>query len=879
MLTDLLHRLRSLFRREDVEAEMDEELRFHYDREIEKLTSAGVTREEAVRRAHLMVGGAEQLKEECRDARGVQIIENFLRDLRFSLRMLRKSPGLTIVAVLTLALGIGANTAIFSVIDSVLLSPLPYPDPDRLVTIKQNDSLRNINDIRRQTKTLAQGGGVTLERMDYTGGAEPLQVRAAYVNAGLLETLGVSPMLGRLISPDEDVKGGPHNMVIMHHFWREFLGADPKVIGRSLTLNGNRYTVIGVMPQSFALPEDETDIFVSLWVAYPEAAPFRGVHFMRTYWRLNSDVTLDQAQADLSGIANQLAKQYPETEGNHPRTLVPLHQFLVGDIRPALLILFGAVGLVFLIACANFTGLLTARAIARRQEFVLRASLGAGRSRLITQSVTESVVLSFLGGAFGLALAKWGTTLLVSLEPAALDRFRGIQMDARLFAFIFAISLLTGIVFGLIPAVGATSGNTADSLKEPGRGNTTGKFSRVFRNVLVASEFALALILLVGAGLMIKGFARLQSVNPGFNPSGVMTMHLQLPISRYNKIPQQTTFRRELLARLNRLPGVQAAMITDLPFGDNYLDHRFAIDGRPPVPIGEEPVVQTLSVMGDYFGVMQIPIVSGRGFTEMDRENQPLVAVVSEELVRRFFPGENPLGARIDFARAANEPHQWMTIVGVVRDVKHGTLNEPPQASMYAPFAQADEEWRRWMSLVVREPNLNRGSSDSSRLVAQVKQQVWAIDNQIPVSEIRSMDDWMSVSLARQRFNMLLLGLFAGLAMLLAAVGIYGTMAYRVSQRINEIGIHIALGAQRRDVLRLILGDGAKLALVGITVGLVGAAAITRVMASLLFEVEPTDPATFIITTLLLATVALAACYIPARRATRVDPIIALRYE
>jgi predicted permease len=874
MLTDLLYRLRSLFRREKVEAEMDDELRFHYERQIEKLNATGFTRDESTRQARLLVGGTEQLKEECRDARGVQFLENFLRDLRYSIRMLRKSPGFTMVAVLTLALGIGANTAIFSVIDSVLLSPLPYPEPDRLVTVKQNDSLRNIDDIRQQTKTLIRGGGVTIERMDYTGGPEPVQIRAAYVNSGLLETLGVSPMLGRLISPDEDVKGGPHNMVVTHRFWQEFLGADPNVLGRSLALNGNRYSIVGVMPANFALPEDDTDIFVSLWVAYPEAAPFRGVHFMRTYWRLNPGVRLDQAQADLSGIAGRLAKQYPDTEGNRRKTLVPLHQWLVGDIRPALLVLFGAVGLVFLIACANFAGLLTARAIARRQEFVLRVSLGAGRSRLIVQAITESVVLSLLGGAMGLALAKWGTSLLVSLEPAALDRFRGIQMDARLFAFIFTISLLTGIVVGLIPALGATSGNAAHSLKESGRGNTAGKFSHAFRNGLVIAEFALALILLVAAGLMIKGFARLQSVSPGFNPSDLMTMHLQLPITRYDKIPQQTAFRRELLGRLNGLPGVQAAMVTDLPFGGNYLDHRFVIDGHPPIPVGNEPTVQTLSVMGDYFAVMQIPILAGRGLTEMDRENQLLVAVVSEELVRRFFPNENPVGARIDFART-NEPHHWMTIIGVARDVKHGTLNEPPEATMYAPFAQSDEPWRRWMSLVVRQ----RGLAQSSGLIAEVKQQVWEIDNQIPISEIRSMDDWMSVSLARQRFNMLLLGLFAGLAMLLAAVGIYGTMAYRVSQRTNEIGIHMALGAQRTDVLKLVLGDGAKLALAGIAVGIVGAAAITRVMASLLFEVTPTDPATFALTTLLLAAVALAACYIPARRAMRVDPMVALRYE
>ena len=435
--------------------------------------------------------------------------------------------------------------------------------------------------------------------------------------------------------------------------------------------------------------------------------------------------------------------------------------------------------------------------------------------------------------------------------------------------------MLTGIVFGLIPALGVTSGNAADALKESGRGNTAGRFSHAFRNTLVATEFALALILLVAAGLMIKGFGRLQSVSPGFNPSDLMTMHLQLPIVRYDKIPQQTAFRRELLTRLNELPGVQVAMVTDLPFTGSFLDHRFVIDGHPPVPVGNEPVVQTLSVMGDYFGVMRIPILAGRGLTEMDRENQPLVAVVSEEFVRRFFPNENPLGARIDFART-NEPHQWMTIVGVGRDVKHGSLNEPPEATIYAPFAQSDESWRRWMSLVVRQRGL---TTESSGIITEIKKQVWAVDSQIPVSEIRSMDDWMSVSLARQRFNMMLLGLFAGLAMLLAAVGIYGTLAYRVSQRTNEIGIHMALGAQRSDVLRLVLGDGAKLAFGGIAVGMVGAAAITRVMASLLFEVKPTDPATFLLTPLLLAAVALVACYIPARRAMRVDPMVALRHE
>jgi putative ABC transport system permease protein len=675
-----------------------------------------------------------------------------------------------------------------------------------------------------------------------------------------------------MLSRKEDVKGGPHHMVVTHHFWREFLNGDPQVLGKSVALNGDSYTVIGVMPRGFDLPEDHADVFVSLWVAYPEAAPWRGVHFMRTYWRLKPGVTVEQAQADLTGIATRLASEYAETEGKREKTIVPLHQWLIGDVRPALLVLFGAVGLLLLIACANFAGLLTARSIVRRQEFVIRASLGAGRNRLIRHTLTESAVLALLGGAAGLSLARWGTSLLVSSKPEELERFSGIHFDARLFMFVFGISLLTGAIFGLIPALGAARTNTVESLKESGRSVTSGRFAQGLRNGLVVAEFALALILLVGAGLLIKGFARLQSVNPGFSAANLMTMHLQLPTARYTEIPRQTEFRRQLLERLNVLPGVEAAMITDLPLTGNYLSHHLVIDGRPPVQVGFEPMVQTLSVMGDYFRVMQIPVVAGRGLTEQDREGQPTVAVVSEEMVRKFFPNENPLGARIDWARK-DEPHRWMTIVGVVRDVKHTGLNEPAEAAVYTPFSQSDEAWRRWMSVVVRTPGAATG------LVGEVKRQVWAVDRQIPVTDVRSMEDLMRVSVARHRFNMLLLGLFAGLALVLAAVGIYGTMAYRVGQRRHEIGILIALGAQRRDVWRLVMGDGARLACIGMGIGVLGAMGLTWVMRSLLFEVSATDPGTFVVMTGVLAMVAMVACWVPAWRAMRVDPMVALRYE
>ena len=871
-LRELSRRIRMLMHRRQFDADLEEEMHLHLEMRQQEHFKSGMEADEARAAARRRFGNVTTLRERSRMAWGWEWFEQLEQDLGYSLRILRQSPAFAAVAVLTLSLGIGANTAIFSVIDSVLLSPLPYPEPEQLIATKQNDSLQNVIDIQRQTRTLSKGGGVNIEPMDYTGGTEPVQILAAYVDAGLLETLDVPPLLGRVITPVEDVSGGPRNIVVSYHFWQNFLSSDPHVLGKTIPLSGNNYTVIGVMPASFTLPSGHADVFVSLWVAYPEAAPYRGVHFMRTYWRLKPGVTLSQAQADMSLIDGRLAVQYPDNERGRETLLVPLHQWLTGNVRPALMVLFGAVGLVLLIACANFAGLLMARAVARRREFVIRASLGAGKSRLIRQALTESGVLALIGGAAGLLLAKWGTGVLVSLKPAELERFNGIQIDANVFLFVLSISALTGTIFGLMPAWSAAHADVAESLKEGARGSTAGPLSHLLRQLLVTGEFALALILLVGAGLLIKGFARLRSVNPGFNPANVMTMHLQLPAARYAEIPRQTEFRRQVLARLNSLPGVDAAMVTDIPLGGNYVSHSFVIDGRSPVPVGAEPEVQTLSVMGDYFHVMQIPIRAGRGFTDMDREGQPLVAIVNEELARKFFPNENPIGARIDWAQTKG-PHQWMTIIGVAQDVKHSGLNQPVDPAVYAPFSQSDEAWRRWMTLTIRA----RGPS--SGLVQEVKKQIWSVDSQIPMSEVHSMEELMGVSLAQQRFNMLPLGLFAALALVLAAVGIYGIMAYRVGQRMHEIGICIALGAQRRDVLLLVMGDGAKLAFFGISIGTAGAIALTRVMTSLLFEVKPTDPAIFAAVAILLAIVALAAGYIPARRATRVDPMVAQRYE
>jgi len=859
-------------RRELMLQDLDQEIRDHIEMATQDNIARGMSPHEARHAAVRKFGNATLVKEDAREVWSFVWLEQLLQDIRLGFRMLRKSPGFAAVAILTLALGIGANTAIFSVINGVLLSPLPYKHPEQLVVIKENDSPPNVMEIQRQVRAFSQGGGINVEPMDYTGGTEPVQVRVGRINAGFLETLGVQPMLGRIISPGEDVQGGPRLAMVSNHFWQNYLDSDPHAVGNTIHLGGNSYSVIGVMPASFAPPAENADVFVSLWVGDPGAAADRDVHFMHTYWRLNAGVTLAQAQTEMAAIDRRLAEQYPAEEKERKRQLVPLHEWLTGDVRSALLVLFGAVGLVLLIACANFASLLMMRALAERQALVIRTALGAGRGRLIRKTLTESALLSVLGGAAGLLLAQWGTRMLLALRPEALARLSGIHMDTRVLLFVLVVSVLTAILFGMAPVWIAARADVAGALKESGRSATASTMGHRLRKILVISELAVALVLLVGAGLLIKGFSRLRSLNPGFNSANVMTMYLQLSTTRYPEIPKQNRFRRELLTRLNFLPGVQAAMVTDIPLGGNYVGHRFVIDGRPPVAVGSEPEVQTLSVMGDYFHLMQIPLRAGRDFIPLDLEGQPLVAIVNEEMVREFFPYEKPIGSRIRWA-GETEPPQWMIVIGVVGDVKHSGLNQPTDPAVYTPFSQSDEAWRRFMTLAIRTRDASSG------LVEEVKRQIWSLDSQIPVGDVHTMDELMAVSLAQQRFNMLLLGLFAALALILAAVGIYGAMAYAVNQRRHEIGIRTALGAQRSDVLRLVLRDGAEIAFFGIAFGIAGALALTRLMASLLFEVKPTDPATFAGVAILLALVALAACYIPARRALRVDPMVTLRYE
>ncbi len=795
-------------------------------------------------------------------------MQTLWQDLRYGARMLLKNPGFTLIAVITLALGIGANTAIFSVVNAVLLRPLPYQEPERLVAFRSNESFLDLTDIKAWCQSFAEVGGEAQAPLDYTGGGEPLRWSAGLVTGGFFRALGAQPLLGRVITEEDDRMGGPFVIVLGHAMWQRQFGGDPGVVGKTIMLSGNSYAVVGVMPPDFKSPRGAIEVWAPVQVAL-NVAPYRGVHILRTYARLKPGVTIDQAQSEMGAIDKRLAEAFPAENKRRQTALISLHDRVVGQVKPALLIFFGAVGLVLLIACVNFANLLLARAAARGQELVVRVALGANRPRLTRQLLTESVLIALLGGAAGVALAVWGVELLVAMKPANLPRLETIGVDSRALLFTLVVSVLTGVVFGLAPVWQSTRVNVSDALKEGGRGGV-GAAKHRLRSALVAIEIALALVLLTGAGLLINSFWRLRNVQPGFDADNLLTAGIALPEARYREIPAQAQFRRLLLEEVNSLPGAQAALVSELPLTGAYLTHDFLVEGQQ-LSAGEEPDVQTLSVEGDYFRVMRIPLLSGRDFTTQDNEKAPLVGVVNQSLARRFFKEENPVGKRVRWARG--DPKIWITIVGVAGDIKHFGLDEPEEPALYTPYAQSGVAWKRWMNLVVRV------EGDAAALAGAVKSRVWKVDGRIPVPEARTMIEVMGASVEARRFNMLLLGVFAAVAMLLAAVGIYGVMSYAVTQRTREIGVRIALGARPRDVIGMVVGRGMLLTSIGAVVGVGLSLAMTRLMSGMLFGVGAKDPLTFACVSLLLAGVALMACYVPARRATKVDPMVALRCE
>lgn len=798
-------------------------------------------------------------------------MDSIIKDIRYGLRSLLKRPAFTAIAVLTIALGIGVNTAIFSVINAVLLRPLPYDDPSRLISFRFNQSGPDLVDVEAQTKTFSRLGGMVLAPLAYTAGSEPIQFQIGQVTGGFFETLGVKPERGRFITSEDDKVGAPFVVVLSHNLWVKQFNSDEQILGKAIPLSGVMYTIIGVMPATFVTPRVNSEAWTPVHVSNPRAANFRGVHFLRTYGRLAPGVTIEQARTEMTVIDANLAAQYPADNKNRSTVLSPLHERIVGETRTSLYILFAAVSFVLLIACANFANLLLARAAERQREFVIRGALGAGRWRLMRQLLIESLLLSLAGGLAAVLLAYWGTSLLVSFKPENLPRLTEIGIDGRVLGFTLGMSVITGLIFGLVPAWTASRGRVGDALKEGARSVTAGGARQRLRSTFVVVELAVALVLLVGAGLLIKTFWKLRSVEPGFNPDHLITMRVELPETRYKEVATQTRFRKQVLAGMNSQPGVQAAMISELPLSGDSLDHEFLIENRPPIAPGDEPSLESRSVIGDYFKVMQIPLQKGRDFGPQDfDEKAPLVGIANETLVRQYFQNEDPLGKRV---RWASDPEvRWITIVGVVGDVKHFGLDLPELPALYSPYTQINP-WKRWMSFAARM------QGDAAGTAQALKHEIWKVDSQLPVTRVETMSEVAASSFAARRFNMSLLSLFAGLALVLAAIGIYGVMSNAVTQRTQEIGIRLALGARTTDVLKLIIRNGLSLVIVGVAIGLAGAFALTRLMATLLFGVTPTDGLTIGVVSAVLIGVALLACFIPARRATKVDPLVALRYE
>ena len=871
LLHKWLSQFRATFHQTTHDRELAEEIESHLQLHIDDNLRAGLPPAEARRQALLKFGGVESAKEAYRDRRGLPFLEVAQQDFRFAFRSLRKNPGFAAVVILTLALGIGANTAIFTVVNSVLLRPLPYAAPENLVTTNSNQSLPDLEDIRARAQSFESIGANATQSLDYTGESDPIQIHAILSDSQLFPTLGAHPLLGRLISSGEDQYGSARVVLLSHAFWAQHFAGDPAAIGKFIPLSGNLYQIIGVMPADFWLQGKPADVYASLRVVYPAAARERGVHFMITYMRLKPGVSLAQAQSEMAGIDATLGQQYPEHDAGRVHRLIPLLQSIVGDSRPTLLLLLSAVGLVLVISCVNFASLLLARAAARRREIVIRSSLGAGTFRLVRQMLAESLLLSLLGGAAGLLLGNWGIKLLLWFKPDNLPRLATTHIDARVLAFTFFISLFTGIVFGLIPAIHASRLDINSGLKEAGRTGAGGTASLRLRRLLVVTELSLAIVLLISAGLLLRSFARLASVPPGVAPENIVTMRVELPATRYEKIPPQLQFRTALLNSLNALPAVQAAMISELPMSGETVSHDLAIESRPSIKPGDEPDSDARSVLGDYFQIMGVPILQGRAFNSNDRVDSPTVAIVNQTFARRFFPHQNPVGQRIGWAH--DDPPNWKTIIGVAGDVKHFGLDQPERPAVYDLYSQNNESWKRWMTLVLRSPR------DAADVIAAAKQQIWALDKSLPPTDVRTMDAVISLSTAPQKFNLTLLAIFAAISLALAAIGVFGVVSYSVTQRTQEFGIRLAVGAQRADILRLTFSEAARLAAAGVVIGLAGAAVLTQFMSTLLFGVSPHDPLTFICVAAFLLAVAGAACINPARRAIQVDPITALRYE
>jgi putative ABC transport system permease protein len=802
----------------------------------------------------------------------------FFQDLRYGARMLLKQPGFTLIAVVTLALGIGANTAIFSVVNGVLFRALPYADADRLywVTIDRQDlgnrfTLSNADFlvVKQHNQSFENLAAVQGERMNLTGGREPERIAALRVSAEFFSALGARAELGRTFLPEEDQPGKPLVAVVSHSLWQRHLNSDPEPGGRTISLNDKLYTVIGVMPPDFRFVR-AVDVWPILQVTTPKR---RGPFTMRLVAKLKPGIDNGQLSAELSAWQDEAEREWPEPQNALTRwtyAAEPLKEVITGNLRPVLLVLLAAVGCVLLIATANVANLLLARASTREREMAIRSAMGASRFRLLRQLLTESVLLAAAGGALGLLLASYGLELLLKLEGGSLPRVNEIGIDKGVLVFTSCVSLLSGILFGLAPALQVSRTNLNESLKEGGRSSTETRGRKRLRGLLVVSQTALALVLLAGAGLMIKSFMRLQQVNPGFNPEGLLTLQVLPPPMRYGEAQKQIAFHRELLDRVRSLPGVQSAgTSSDVP-PQNVSDvDMFEVAGQPVPPGQNHPLAERIILSTDYFSAMGIPLLSGRDFERTDDTDAPPVAIINQTMAQRYFSAGEAVGGRIHFGDFGPDA-AWITIVGVVGDVKNNGLSAEDGLTIYQPFEQGP---------TVPISIFLRSSSHPEPLIAGVRDVVQALDKDLPIANIKTGDQLLYDAVGQPRFHTFLIALFAAVAMLLAAVGIYGVISYSVAQRTHEIGIRLAVGARPQDVLLLVIRQGMIMTSIGTAIGLFAAFGLTRLMTSLLFRVSATDPITFAGVATLLVAVALVACWIPARRATKVDPIVALRYE
>jgi predicted permease len=881
MIRVLYARMRGWAKRRSVDEEFSRELGEHLEILTEENIRRGMTPGEARRAARVRLGGMTQLRETHRELHGWIALETLLQDVRYALRTLRKSPGFALVCVLTLGLGIGATTAIFSVVKSVLLRPLPYPNHDRLVRIEErhpennfpgglwltNATYANFNDLERDATTIENISAFREWSFNLTGDGEPEQVPGALVSGNFFAALGSKPTLGRMIQPEDDAPGADNHVVVLSYaLWQRRFGANAGIVGRTLRINAESYRVLGVMPRGFEYAE-KSEVWCPL-VPRGELRDNRRAHLLTIIADVRAGQTIGTAQAEIAAIGERIEKQSAGEDPDMSLAAVSLKKSIVAPVQPALVVLTVAVGLLLLMACANLANLLLARAAVRQKEISLRSALGAGRARIARQLLTESVVVAMLCGGLGFGIAAWSLRFIAALDSQDLPRFGEISVDWRVLGFALLVSCVSGFLFGTAPALSGTKTDLNTALKE-GTARSLGERGRGASRALIVPQFALAVLLLVGAGLLGNSFVRLLRVNPGFNSSGVLAVQLFFsPVEYPERDMRGALALQQMLEKVRSIPGVRTAgLVTALPItGGASTD--FVIEGRPLPPANDEPSADIRSADSGYFRAMGIPLLAGREFTEADNASARRVMLINQAMARQFWPNENPIGQRVTMKDWG--PPLTGEIVGVVGDVKTNGLDEAAGPMIYWPYFQFPQLFN---TIVLRS------DGDFARLVPAVKAAIWSVEKNQPISQIENLEQVISESLARRRLYMILLGVFAGAALLLAAVGIYGMVSYSVSQRIREMGIRIAIGAERGDVLRLVLGQGAKVAVLGIILGIGAALGLTRLMSSLLFGVSATDPLTFAGVAVLLALVGLAACFIPARRAMRVDPMTALRHE